>query len=336
MKERYLQLVVLLVVTCSARAQVDLLLEEPFGLFGTINPTGHAAIYLRRVCAATPTRLRRCEGGEEGAVISRYYGIHGYDWIAIPIIPYLYAVSDAKEIPNFVDSRTVAHLRDQYRRQYLEIVAPDTDTGQAPRGNWTQLVGGAYDRKIYSLAIETSWQQDDSLIDEFNSRSNHSHFNLLFHNCADFARKVLNSYYPKAVRRSFLADAGMTTPKQIAKSLVEYSARHPETRFTAFVIPQVPGSIRRSKVTRGIFESVLRTKRYAAPLFFLHPVFAGAMLAGYLAGGRFNPDHYAYGYYDPRASGGLFANTRPEMTRYSPTVETLDGRPQEVTSSYAK
>jgi hypothetical protein len=300
MKRRHLELVLLLFVTCAARAQVNLLLEEPFGLFGTINPTGHAAIYLPRVCAATPTRLRRCESDEQGAVISRYYGMHGYDWIAIPIFPYLYAVSDAEQIPSEADAHTVARLRDQYRRQYLEEIAPDGPRGQAPRGTWTQLVGAAYDRKIYSFAIESSAQQDRHLIDEFNSRGNHSHFNLFFHNCADFARKVINSYYPKAVRRSFLGDAGMTTPKQIARRLVEYSTRHPELRFTAIVIPQVSGNMGRSKVTRGVFESLMRTKKYAAPLFVLHPLFAGGMLAGYLIAGRFNPDHYADGYYDPR------------------------------------
>jgi len=41
-----------------ARADAALLMEEPYGLFGGINPTGHAAIYLNNVCAETPTRLR--------------------------------------------------------------------------------------------------------------------------------------------------------------------------------------------------------------------------------------------------------------------------------------
>jgi len=185
-------------------------------------------------------------------------------------------------------------------------------------------VGAAYDRKIYSFAIETTAQQDARFIDVFNAQGNRSHFNLFFHNCADFARKVINSYYPKAVRRSFLADAGMTTPKQIARRLVEYSTRHPELRFTAFVIPQVPGELGRSKVTRGIFESLVRTKKYAAPLFFLHPVFAGGMLAGYLAGGRFNPDHYADGYYDPHESNRLLANAGFETSEHLQPPVSVD------------
>jgi hypothetical protein len=167
------------------------------------------------------------------------------------------------------------------------------------------LIGAAYDRKIYTFAIETSPEQDDRLIAEFNSRRNHSHFNLFFHNCADFARKVIDSYYPKAVRRSFLADGGFTTPKQIAKGLVDYSEHHPELRFSAFVIPQVPGSLDRSRAVHGVFESLMKSKKYAVPLVALHPLFAGGMVAAYLTGGRFNPAHHADGYYDPHESQRL-------------------------------
>jgi hypothetical protein len=41
-------------------AQAALLMEEPYGFFGALNPTGHNAIYFERVCAETPIRLRRC------------------------------------------------------------------------------------------------------------------------------------------------------------------------------------------------------------------------------------------------------------------------------------
>jgi hypothetical protein len=291
--------------TGPVHAQVALLLEEPFGNFGAMNPTGHAAIYLPRICAATPTQLRRCQTDEQGVVISRYHHVAGYDWLAIPIIPYLYAVDRVEEVPFVVDAGTVAFLRDQYRRQNLEEIAPDTKEGETPHGEWTQLIGAAYDRKIYTFAIETSPEQDDKLIAEFNSRRNRSHFNLLFHNCADFARKVIDSYYPKAVRRSFLADGGFTTPKQIAKGLVDYSEHHPELRFSAFVIPQVPGSLDRSRAVHGVFESLMKSKKYAVPLVALHPLFAGGMVAAYLTGGRFNPAHHADGYYDPHESQRL-------------------------------
>ena len=73
-------------------AQAALLMEEPYGFFGTVNPTGHNAIYFERICAETPVKLRRCQPVEMGVVIARYQGVAGYDWAAIPLIPYLYSV----------------------------------------------------------------------------------------------------------------------------------------------------------------------------------------------------------------------------------------------------
>jgi hypothetical protein len=61
-----------------ARADVTLLIEEPYGAFGGMTPTGHATIYLSRVCAETPLSLRRCNPGEQGVVISRYHRIEGF------------------------------------------------------------------------------------------------------------------------------------------------------------------------------------------------------------------------------------------------------------------
>src|ERR1700722_19217568 len=80
-------------------AQAALLMEQPYGVFGSLNPTGHAALYLERVCADTPVHLRMCREGETGVVISRYHGVGSYDWVAIPLIPYLYAVDDPSQVP---------------------------------------------------------------------------------------------------------------------------------------------------------------------------------------------------------------------------------------------
>src|SRR5437588_11853103 len=85
----------------SAHAQATLLLEEPYSYDGTFAGTGHAAVYLARVCAETPTTLRRCQPGESGVVVSRYHHVGGRDWIAVPLIPYLYAVTDPTSIPLF-------------------------------------------------------------------------------------------------------------------------------------------------------------------------------------------------------------------------------------------
>src|ERR1700677_298184 len=123
-----------------ARPAVTLLLEEPFGTFGGMNPTGHAAVYLSRVCAATPLSLRRCRDGEQGVVISRYHRVSGYDWIAIPLLPYLYAVDRPDQVPSAVNSEDVATLRDEWRRMNLREIVPDAEEGATPKGDWIQLV----------------------------------------------------------------------------------------------------------------------------------------------------------------------------------------------------
>lgn len=284
----------LLVAATRARADAALLLEEPYGGFGELNPTGHAAVYLSRVCAASPIILRRCAPGEMGVVISRYYKLAGYDWIAIPLPAYLYAVDDPAEIPLFASDKMVNDLRDRYRHRYLEMLVPDRPNGVAPGGEWTLLVGEAYDRKIYGFQIETTEAQDDALIQLLNQRPNHRSRRdladfLISHNCADFARGIFNFYYPHSVHRNFLADVGITTPKQVAKSLVKFADRHKDLQFSSFVIQQVPGTRHHSQPVDGIAETLVRSKKYLVPLAFLHPYVTGGVALIYLGEGRFSP-----------------------------------------------
>src|SRR5436190_18917990 len=96
------------------RAQATLVLEEPYSYDGTFAGTGHTAVYLSRVCAEKPTTLRRCGPGETGVVISRYHHVAGRDWIAVPLIPYLYAVETPQNIPLYADAKVVALLRREY------------------------------------------------------------------------------------------------------------------------------------------------------------------------------------------------------------------------------
>jgi hypothetical protein len=281
-----------------ASASATLLLEEPYGKLGFFTATGHAAVYLSSVCAETPLKLRKCEPGELGSVISRYDGVNGYDWLAIPLIPYLYAVDNEDEIPLYADAKLVNFLRDQYRRKYLEAVVPDAAHGATPGGNWYELVGTSYDRTVYAFEIETSTAQDTALIQKYNSLRNESHFRTVSRNCADFARDVINFYYPKATHRSVVADIGITTPKQIAKMLVKYSGRHPQLESSRYVIPQVPGLEARSAPVHGVVESFLKSKKYIVPSAVASPIFAGCVLAVYVGtgAGRLNPAEHALVY----------------------------------------
>ena len=276
-----------------AQAGAALLLEEPYSYDGTFAGTGHAAVYLDHVCAASPILLRPCGVGESGVVLSRYKAIAGYDWIAIPLIPYLYAVENRADIPLFADQKLVVFLRDQYRRKYLESLAPDRADGSAPGGDWYELVGSAYDRTTYAFAIQTSGEQDALLISRFNGQPNRKRYSFIKNNCADFAREVINFYYPHAAHRSVIGDLGVSTPKQIAKTLEQYGRRHRELETKNFVIPQVPGAMRRSKPIRGVLESGVAAKKYMVPLFLLHPYISGSLLAAYLGHWRFDPAKHA-------------------------------------------
>jgi hypothetical protein len=269
-----------------ARASVALLMEEPYGTFGAMNPTGHAAIYFNHICADSPTVLRPCHEGEFGTVISRYHKIDGYDWIAMPLVGYLYAVDSPEDIPTTVDREKVAALRDAYRKEHLLDLAPDGRQGGPPKGEWTELVGSSFDRTIHGFQIDSSAAQDQRFIAIFNNRRNVGHFNILFHNCADFSRVVLDIYLPHAIHRNFIADIGLMTPKQVARSLVEYGNKNPELNMSAFVIRQVPGTVPRSHPVDGVAESLVKSKKYLIPMVVLVPEVTGGVVVAYLTEGR--------------------------------------------------
>lgn len=108
-------------------------------------------------------------------------------------------------------------------------------------------------------------------------------------NCADFVREVLNFYYPKSISRASPADLFVSTPKHAAKSLARYGRRHPDLELTRFVIPQVPGTAKRSRPVRGVLESLFRAKKYVVVLAAFHPFVAGGVISADLVGDRLNP-----------------------------------------------
>ncbi|WP_058186297.1 hypothetical protein [Terracidiphilus gabretensis] len=269
-----------------AHSQAALLMEEPYGFFGTVNPTGHNAIYFARICAETPVKLRRCGPGEPGSVIARYQGIAGYDWVAMPLIPYLYSVEQIADVPTHVDRRTVTTLRDRYHEQHLGALGANVFEGGFTHGGWNQLIGTAYERRIYAFRFDTTPEQDDALIERMNDSKNKSEFNLTFNNCADFARGLLNQYFPGTFKRAIFPDAGMTTPRQIAYKLVKYSKKHPETDLVVYEIPQVPGYRHHSHSNKSISGSIITTG-YVIPIVLLNPYLAGGIFVDYLVRGRY-------------------------------------------------
>jgi hypothetical protein len=285
MRTAALCLAALLSACPRGHAQAALLMEEPYGFFGTLNPTGHDAIYFAHICAETPIKLRRCEAGEPGSVVTRYQGIAGYDWVAMPLIAYLYSVEDPSAVPDRVDRKTVIRLREQYHEAHLLSLGRDVPEGGTFQRGWNQLVGVAYERRMYAFRFATTEEQDDALITKMNNGANHSRYSLAFWNCADFSSAILNFYFPRTFRRRPFPDAGITTPMQVTYELLRYARQHPETQLSVFAIPQVPGYRGRSRPNENIAQSLI-IRGYLIPVAVLCPACAGGVLVDWLVWGR--------------------------------------------------
>jgi hypothetical protein len=266
-------------------AQAALLMEGASGISAFLQPTGHEAVYFARICAESPTRLRRCAPGELGVVIARYEKLAGYDWLAMPLLPYLYSVDDPSAIPTRVDAATVHRLRRQYRDEHLlNLPAAVPEGGRAQRG-WNQLVGAAYERRIYAFRFATTEGQDNAFIDSMNAGPNRTQFSLLFRNCANFAAGVLNFYLPHDFSRRTPSDAGMVVPRRVAWELVEYARSNPDIQLQPFEIPQVPGYRHPSRTNQSVSASLIKTG-YIVPIAVLAPYAAAAIVADFLLWGR--------------------------------------------------
>jgi len=278
--------------TPCAQAQVSLLMEEPYGFFGTINPTGHTAFYFERICADTPIHLRRCQSGEMGIVLSRYQGINGYDWVALPLLPYLYSVNRPDQVPAYATREMVFQLRAHYHEANLMVPGPALRPGNFFHGGWTQMIGVAYERRTWAYRFNTTEAQDDALIERLNSQENRSHFSLFYNNCADFARQILNFYFPHSFRRSIFPDLGMTTPRQIVWKLVRLNRKDPQMRLTVYEIPQIPGYRRHSHSNKEVSEALMTTA-YALPITVVNPELAGGIVLDYIVYGHHHilPSH---------------------------------------------
>lgn len=169
--------------------------------------------------------------------------------------------------------------------------------------------------------MTTSPEADDRIIRTLNAQPNRRRFNLLFRNCADFAKDVLNAYYPGAIHANRIADFGMTTPKQVARSLVAYGASHPEAALAAFAVPQIPGSRPLTHAPKGVMEVLITSKKYLLPLALMPAWIPAGLAGGYLAAGRFDPHGLPVDTYSPADVA------QHAMHLGAPATGADDGRP---------
>ena len=121
-----------------------------------------------------------------------------------------------------------------------------------------------------------------------NDETNRSRFNIVFRDCADFSRAVLDFYFPHAFGRRILPDAGVTSPRQVAFELERYAHGHAEIQLTVMEIPLVPGIHHTSRTGKSAAESMI-VSGYVIPIAILNPYVAAVIIADGLVWGPLSP-----------------------------------------------
>lgn len=287
---------VLFALACPrARAGVGVILNESLNeSVDRISETGHSAVYFSRICAESPVKLRLCRPGENGSVMSNYINIgedQPYEWNVVPLNIYLYGVENARNRPIFGSPKIKHVLEERYRDLYLATLCTRDPCRHSEKSEWREMVGATLIRSVYIFVIDTTEEQDRQLIAEFNDSQNKNHFNGVTRNCADFTRRVINTYFPKATHPDYLNDFGMTSPKAIARSFTRYARKHPELNLRVLHFAQVPGTIKRSRDVRDGTEQLYRSKKFLIPLLVFADYSVPVVAGSYFFTGRFNPEH---------------------------------------------
>jgi len=277
-----------------ASADVGVILNESLDeSMDRITGSGHMAVYFSRICADTPTKLRLCAPGESGSVMSTYINIgedHSFQWNIVPLNVYLYGVEDPVNRPIFASFKIKHALEERYRQNYLAGLCDTPACQTSNKSEWREMVASTLIRGLYLFVVDTSAEQDRALIDEFNNAPNENHFNGATNNCADFARRIVNTYFPHAASRDVLNDFGMTSPKAVARTFTHYAQRHPELNLRVMHFAQVPGTIKRSRDVRAGTEQLLRSKKLLIPMAAFAYEALPVVAASYVITGRFNPE----------------------------------------------
>jgi hypothetical protein len=277
-----------------ANGDVGVVLNESLNeSMDRITGTGHTAVYFSGICAESPTRLRLCLPGEPGSVMSTYINIgedQPFEWNIVPLNIYLYGVEDPRNRPIFGSNKIKHLLEERYRENYLPGYCASAACRTSGKAEWREMVAATMIRGVYIFVVATSVEQDRALIAEFNESENKSHFNGATRNCADFVRRVVNTYFPHAVARDYMNDFGMTSPKAVARSFTRYAMRHPESNFRVMHFAQVPGTIKRSSDVRAGTEQLIRSKKLLVPMVIFADEALPVVAASYVLTGRFNPE----------------------------------------------
>jgi len=278
-----------------ASADVGVVLNDSLDTsVARITGSGHSAVYLSRICPASPVRLRLCQPGEEGSVISNYTTLGEYqpfEWNIVPLNLFLYGVADPQNRPLLASWPVKRLLEENYRDKVLGDYCLTHFCQTSGKAEWREMVGATAERTLYILIASTTVEQDLALIAKFNSMPNVNHFNPARRNCADFTKDIIDTYFPHAAHRDVLNDFGVTSPKAVARSFAHYAHRNPEIEYHVLHFVQLPGTIKRSSECRSGTEQLYRSKKFLVPAAAMsYPQLPLSAAGLYLLTGRFSPE----------------------------------------------
>ncbi len=318
-----------------AQADVSFLLHEALGMSGESTAAGHAAIYLSNVCSDDGVRLRACRPTETGVVIATYPQLgasSNYEWLAIPLLPYLYGVNEPADIPLYTNGEMRTLLREKYRREHWSELVPEQAGKALPPGRWQQMIGVNFNRDIYALTVKTSMAEDLQFIQTFNERPNVNRFNTLYRNCSDFTALILNLYFPGAVHRDVLNDFTMTTPKAIARTFTRFAQKHPKRLFYVTKFAQLAGPIKRSFDARNFSEQAFKSKKYFISEAILKQPLIPIFMGMYYLLGRYDVNRTLQQNATPQIAAIKLATQQTKLTKPQQELARLN---TDVTNSGA-
>jgi hypothetical protein len=279
----------------AAHADVGVILNESLDTsVARITGSGHSAIFFSNICPDSPIKLRLCRPDEQGSVMSNYTTLgedQPFEWNIVPLSMYLYGVEDPSNRPLLGTWRIKHALEERYRDSILAAYCQTESCRTSNKAEWREMVGATLERSLYMFIVSTTIEQDQAFIAEFNNLPNHNHFNGVTNNCANFTRRVLNTYFPNAAHPDYINDFGMTSPKAIAHSFSRYGEHHPDAHFYVLHFAQLPGTIKRSSECRSGTEQLYHSKKLLVPMLIFADHALPFVAASYVLTGRFNPEH---------------------------------------------
>ncbi len=276
----------------AASADVGVVLNESLDEnVDRISSTGHSAIYFSRICAESPVRLRLCKPGELGSVMSNYINIgedQSFEWNVVSLSIYLYGVEDPGNRALFGSGKLKHLLEERYRENYLAGLCEGVSCRTSPKAEWREMVAATMIRGVYIFSVSTTLEQDEQFIDAFNDSANRNHFNGVTNNCADFTKRVINTYFPHAAKTDHLNDFGMTSPKAVARSFTRYARHHLASELRVMHFAQEPGTFKRSRTVRSGTEQLFHSGKLMVPMVLASYYALPVVTTSYFTTGRFN------------------------------------------------